>query len=171
MASIAMMPLMARFVWLLIVNPSAEDLRHRPLSIISSMSTHWDNILIIKKQRRIYQIVGPGSQKRVLSASISPCQEEIESLAYIFTYEASVPTRARIGISHNQHIPRFYEKKLIKKCTNQLSEVPTFDALIMIQVATWDIGIAWSYSKRFQYHILFTSKRDSPRSAAANGTV
>ena len=29
MASIAMIPLIARFVWLLTVKPSAEDLRHR----------------------------------------------------------------------------------------------------------------------------------------------
>jgi hypothetical protein len=28
----------------------------------------------------------------------------------MFTYEASVPTCARISISHNQHIPGLYEK-------------------------------------------------------------
>ena len=34
MASIAMMPLMARFVWLLAINPSAEDLHDRSLSVV-----------------------------------------------------------------------------------------------------------------------------------------
>ena len=112
MALIEMMPLMARFVWLLTVNPSAEDL-HQPLSVISCLSTHRNHTLIRKKQSGIYQIVGPGSQQWILSESISPCQEEIESLAYISTYEASVSTCTCVGISHNQHIPRFYEKELI----------------------------------------------------------
>ena len=51
MASIAMMPLMARFVWLLTVKPSAEDLRHRTLSIMGSLSTHINNSLIMNVQR------------------------------------------------------------------------------------------------------------------------
>ena len=48
----------------------------RPLSVMRSMSTHKNDLLIMNKKRRIYQIVGPGSQQRILSKSISSCQEE-----------------------------------------------------------------------------------------------
>jgi hypothetical protein len=51
MASMAMMPLMARFVWLLTVKPSAEDLRYRPLSVIGSLAAHRNNLLIMNVQR------------------------------------------------------------------------------------------------------------------------
>jgi hypothetical protein len=51
MASMAMMPLMARFVWLLTVKPSAEDLRYRLLSVIGSLAAHRNNLLIMNVQR------------------------------------------------------------------------------------------------------------------------
>jgi hypothetical protein len=49
MASIAMMPLIARFVWLLIYNPSAEDLHNPPLSVVPSRLTCRNNLLIINE--------------------------------------------------------------------------------------------------------------------------
>ena len=51
MALMAMMPLMARFVWLLTVRPSAEDLRFRQLSVTGSMTTHRNDLLILNVQR------------------------------------------------------------------------------------------------------------------------
>jgi hypothetical protein len=53
MASMAMIPLMARFVWLLTVKLSAEDLRHQPLLVMCqcSLSTHKINLLIMNERR------------------------------------------------------------------------------------------------------------------------
>ena len=66
-ASIAMMPLIARLVWLLIFRPSAEVLCHRPLvSHVRSVDSK-KTLLIGNEQRRSTQIVGPGSQQLILS--------------------------------------------------------------------------------------------------------
>jgi hypothetical protein len=57
-------------------------------------------------------------------------------LAYISTYETSVPTCARISISHNQHVPGLYEKGLISKAgPDPASDVQTFNLLIRIKMA------------------------------------
>ena len=39
--------------------------------------------------------------------------EENSILAYMSTYEASVPTCARISVSHNQHISGLYRNELV----------------------------------------------------------
>jgi hypothetical protein len=133
MASMAMMPLIARFVWLLTNKLSAEDLHHQPLSVVRILSTQRNTLLIMNEKRRGNQIVAPGSQQIILSELIRPYQRESRVSAYISTYETSVATCARISISHNQHIPSLYEKGLISKGDpDSASEVQTFNPLIRI---------------------------------------
>ena len=91
----------------------------------------------MNEKRRGDQIVAPGSQQIILSELIRPHQSECRVLAYISTYETSVSTRARISISHNQHIPGLYEKGLISKANpDSVSEAQTFNPLIRIRIAT-----------------------------------
>ena len=132
MASMAMMPLIARFVWLLTSKLSADDL-HQPLSVVRILSTQKNILLIMNERCRGNQIVAPGRQQIILSELIKPYQTEGRVLAYISAYEASVATCARISISHNQHIPGLYEKGLISKAgPDPASEVQTFNSLIRI---------------------------------------
>jgi hypothetical protein len=96
----------------------------------------------MNEKRRGNQIVAPGSQQIILSELIRPSQTEIRVLAYISTYETSVPTCARISVSHNQHIPGLYEKGLISKASlDPASEVQTFNLLIRIEIAARHSGI------------------------------
>ena len=63
----AMIPLIARLVWLLRLRLSAEVLRHQPLiSHVYSVDSR-KKLLITDEQRRSIQIVGPGSQQVILS--------------------------------------------------------------------------------------------------------
>ena len=62
-------------------------------------------------------------------------QRENRVLAYVSAYEASVPTCARISISHNQHIPSFYERALINDAQKPVSELRTFNALTVVRIA------------------------------------
>ena len=71
--------------------------------------TQRNNLLIGNKQSRSVQIVGPGSQQLILPGEIRSYQSEIRVVAYVSTNEAPVPTRARISVCHNQHIPGLYE--------------------------------------------------------------
>jgi len=97
------------------------------------MSTQIDTSLIMNEKRRGNQIVAPGSQQIILSELIRPNQAKRRVLAYISTYETSVPTCARISISQNQHIPGLYKKSLISKAgPYPASEVQTFNPLIRI---------------------------------------
>jgi hypothetical protein len=67
MALMAIIPLMARFVWLSTVKLSAEDLSSTLLAMRQcSLSTHEINLLIMNEQRCSDQIVGPGSQQKIL---------------------------------------------------------------------------------------------------------
>jgi hypothetical protein len=85
----------------------------------------------MNEKRRGYQIVAPGSQQIILSELIRPYQSESRVLAYISTYETSVPTCARISISHNQHIPGLYERGVISKAgPDSVSEIQTLNPLI-----------------------------------------
>jgi hypothetical protein len=85
----------------------------------------------MNEKRRGTQIVAPGSQQGILSELIRPHQTESRVLAYISTYETSVPTCARISVCHNEHIPGLYEKGLISKAgLDPASEVLTFNPLI-----------------------------------------
>ena len=67
MASMAMIPLIARLVWLLTLRLSAEVLRHRPFVSYVYSVTQRRNLLITSEQRRSIQIVGPDSQQLILS--------------------------------------------------------------------------------------------------------
>jgi hypothetical protein len=46
---------------LLIIKLSAEDLHHRPLSVVRILSTLRNTLLITNEKRRVNQIVAPGS--------------------------------------------------------------------------------------------------------------
>ena len=96
-------------------------------------STRRNTLLIMSEKRRGTQIVAPGSQQIILSGLIRPHRTESIFLAYIFNYETSVPTCARMSVCHDEHIPGLYEKELISKADlAPASEVLTFNPLIRI---------------------------------------
>ena len=60
-------------------------------------------------------------------------------LAYISTYETSVPTCARISIGHNQHIPGLYETLIsIAQSTIRDTDVQLPDYDWNFSLTHWD---------------------------------
>ena len=105
-ASIAMMPLMARLVWLFAGKLSADDLCHHRLLVLCRPligQTHTE------QKCRVLTLTNSWPKKSVAD-TISKSTGFVGKWSvstYISTYEASIPTRASVSVSHDQHIPGF----------------------------------------------------------------
>jgi hypothetical protein len=62
----AILPLIARFVWLLVSSPSEENLCRSVFKLSVTIIVDKVNALIVDQQCRVGQVISPGCQQMVL---------------------------------------------------------------------------------------------------------
>ena len=98
-----------------------------------------NNALIVDRQCRAGQVISPGSQQIILVLLVI-YRYPSGAYTYISADQATISAGTGVGISHDQHIPRFFSNDENRNA-RPVSEIPTFYSLGMCRVADCDIGV------------------------------